>query len=151
MQRDDPLVDRAGVLRTGRQEAGAQSCHPPRARGVHVRAITVRECEFEGEPLFEARVKELPDVREYAESAQEAYALAIDTIETAAAMFTESGRPSPLPAQPQDQYSGRVTLRLPKSLHRALANGAEEEGVSLNQHLVTALVSHARDLPAQRP
>ena len=113
--------------------------------------ITVRECEFEGEPLFEARVKELPDVREYAESAQEAYALAIDTIETAAAMFSESGRAFPLPAQPQDQYSGRVTLRLPKSLHRALANAAEEEGVSLNQHLVTALVSHARDLPAQGP
>ena len=66
---------------------------------------------------------------------QEAYALAIDTIETAAAMFSESGRAFPLPAQPQDQYSGRVTLRLPKSLHRALANAAEEEGVSLNQHL----------------
>ena len=97
------------------------------------------------------KVKELPDVREYAKSAQEAYALAIDTIETAAAMFNESGRLFPIPAQPQDQYSGRVTLRLPKSLHRALANAAEEEGVSLNQHLVTALVSHARDLPAQGP
>ena len=113
--------------------------------------ITVRECEFEGEPLFEARVKELPDVREYAESAQEAYALAIDTIETAAAMFAETGRSFPLPARPQDQYSGRVTLRLPKSLHRALASAAEEEGVSLNQHLVTALVSHARGLPVQGP
>ena len=68
--------------------------------------ITVRECEFKGEPMFEARVKELPDVREYAESAQEAYALAIDTIETAAAMFAETGRPFPLPTRPQDQYSG---------------------------------------------
>ena len=113
--------------------------------------ITVRECEFEGEPLFEARVKELPDVREYAESAPEAYALAIDTIETAATMFAESGRPFPLPTRPQDQYSGRVTLRIPKSLHRELASAAEEEGVSLNQHLVTTLVSHARDLPAHGP
>ena len=113
--------------------------------------ITVRACEFEGEPLFEARVKELPDVREFAGSAQEAYALAIDTIETAAAMFAETGRPFPLPVRPQDQYSGRVTLRLPKSLHRALANAAEDEGVSLNQHLVTALVSHTRGLPAQGP
>ena len=111
--------------------------------------ITVRECEFEGEPLFEARIKELPDVREFAESAQEAYALAIDTIETAAAMFAETGRPFPPPVRPQDRYSGRVTLRLPKSLHRELASAAEEEGVSLNQHLVTALVSHARGLPAQ--
>ena len=70
--------------------------------------ITVRGCEFEGEPLFEARAKELPDVREFAESAQEAYALASDTIETAAAMFAETGRPFPLPLRPQDQYSGRV-------------------------------------------
>ena len=113
--------------------------------------ITVRECEFEGEPLFEARIKELPDVREFAESAQDAYALAIDTIETAAAMFAETGRPFPLSVRPQDQYSGRVTLRLPKSLHRELASAAEEEGVSLNQHLVTALVSHARGVPAQDP
>ena len=58
----------------------------------------MRECVFEGEPLFEARVKELPDVREYAESAQEAYDLTIDTIETAAWMFAETGRPFP-PAQ----------------------------------------------------
>ena len=113
--------------------------------------ITVRGCEFEGEPLFEARVKELPDVREFAESAQQAYSLAIDTIETAAAMFAETGRPFPLPLRPQEQYSGRVTLRLPKSLHRALASAAEEEGVSLNQHLVTALVRHTRGLPAQGP
>ncbi|MDE0024445.1 MAG: toxin-antitoxin system HicB family antitoxin [Spirochaetaceae bacterium] len=101
--------------------------------------ITVRECVFEGEPLFEARVKELPDVREYAESAQEAYDLAIDTIETAAGMFAETGRPFPPPTSPQDEFSGRVTLRIPRSLHRALASAAEDEGVSLNQHLVTAL------------
>ena len=101
--------------------------------------ITVRECAFDGESLFEARVKELPDVREYAESAREAYDLAIDTIETA------------FPASPQDQFSGRVTLRLPKSLHRALASAAEDEGVSLNQHLVTALACHMRNVPARPP
>ena len=59
----------------------------------HAYNITVREFVFEGEALFEARVKELPDVREYAESAQEAYELAIDTIETAAATFAETNRP----------------------------------------------------------
>ena len=101
--------------------------------------ITVRECVFDGESLFEARVKELPDVREYAESAREAYDLAIDTIETA------------FPASPQDQFSGRMTLRLPKSLHRALASAAEDEGVSLNQHLVTALACHMRNVPARPP
>ena len=101
--------------------------------------ITVREIVFDGDPHFEARVKELPDVREYAASAGDAYALAIDTIETAAAMFAEEGRSFPSPALLQDDFSGRVTLRLPKSLHRALANTAKNEGVSLNQHLVNVL------------
>jgi predicted HicB family RNase H-like nuclease len=36
-------------------------------------------------------------------------------------------------------YSGKVNLRMPKSLHRDLARRAEEEGVSLNQFMVVAL------------
>lgn len=36
---------------------------------------------------------------------------------------------------------GRVTLRLPESLHASLAERAEQEGVSLNQLLVYALTS----------
>ena len=64
--------------------------------------ITVREIVFDGDPHFEARVKELPDVREYAGSAGEAYDLAIDAIETAAVMFAEEGRSFPSPAVLQD-------------------------------------------------
>ena len=101
--------------------------------------ITVREIDFDGTPHFEARVKELPDVREYGASYGEAYELAIDTVETAAAMFEEDGRSFPQPAVVQEDYSGRVTLRLSKSLHRALASSAVDEGVSLNQHLVNVL------------
>ena len=101
--------------------------------------ITVREIDFDGDPHFEARVKELPDVREYGASYGEAYELAIDTIETAATMFDEEGRSFPPPAVLQDDFSGRVTLRLSKSMHRALAYSAQDEGVSLNQHLVNVL------------
>ena len=46
--------------------------------------ITVRRAEVEGEVCFEARVKELPDLIEYADTAEEAYALAVDGIETTA-------------------------------------------------------------------
>ena len=60
--------------------------------------ITVRQIDFDGDSHFEARVKELPDVREYAASADEAHRLAIDTIETAAAMFAEEVRSFPSPA-----------------------------------------------------
>jgi predicted HicB family RNase H-like nuclease len=105
--------------------------------------ITVRKGLFDGEECFEARIAELPDVAEYADSFAEAYNLAIDTIETTAELLTEQGKPMPPPIIPADDYSGRVTLRLSKSLHRALAKTADDEGVSLNQHLTNILNYYA--------
>lgn len=105
--------------------------------------ITVRKGFFDGEICYEARVAELPDVAEYADSFEEAYALAIDTIETTAEIFAAQGKPMPAPMVPVDEYSGRVTLRLAKSLHRSLAEAADKEGVSLNQHLTNILNYYA--------
>lgn len=51
--------------------------------------ITIRRAEFDGKTLYEAKVKELPDVAEYAESYEEAYALVLDSIETTAQVFAE--------------------------------------------------------------
>jgi predicted HicB family RNase H-like nuclease len=101
--------------------------------------ITVRKGLFDGEECFEARIAELPDVAEYADSFAEAYNLAIDTVETTAEIFAEQGTHLPPPIVPADDYSGRVTLRLSKNLHRALAKMADDEGVSLNQHLTNIL------------
>ena len=44
----------------------------------------------------------------------------------------------PLPSYPEE-YSGRFNLRLPRSLHHALAEAAECEGVSLKQYVVSLL------------
>lgn len=49
----------------------------------------------------------------------------------------------PAPIIPADDFSGRVTLRLAKSLHRSLAQAADREGVSLNQHLTNILNCYA--------
>jgi predicted HicB family RNase H-like nuclease len=105
--------------------------------------ITVRKGHFDGEECFEARITELPDVAEYADTFEEAYALAIDTIEVTAELFAELGKPMPPPIIPANDYSGRVTLRLSKSLHRMLAQTADNEGVSLNQHLTNILNYYA--------
>lgn len=102
-------------------------------------SIAVRRGEFEGEICFEASVKELPDITEYADSFEEAYALAIDSIETTMEIFAEKGRDMPVPNIPANDYSGRVTLRLPKSLHRSLSDMSHEEGVSLNLYLCNVL------------
>ncbi|WP_089725413.1 toxin-antitoxin system HicB family antitoxin [Candidatus Thiosymbion oneisti] len=106
---------------------------------AHAYNITVRCGEFEGEILYEARVKELPDLVEYGETFEEAYRLALDAIETTAGVCAEKGLAMPAAMVPAEDYSGRVTLRLAKSLHRALAAAADSEGVSLNQHLVNIL------------
>ena len=40
---------------------------------------------------------------------------------------------------PTIEYSGQFKLRLPKSLHRSLAQHSKEEGVSMNQYCVYLL------------
>lgn len=117
----------------------------PNAYGIEVRRRTI-----DGEAVFEARVRELPDVAEYADTAEEAYALALDTIAATAKMLAERGKAIPAPVEPVDEWSGRVTLRVPKSLHRALAAAADAEGCSLNQHIVNVLGYFAGYAHAQR-
>jgi len=101
--------------------------------------VSIRRGKFGGEICYEARVKELPDLAEYGDSFKEVYDLAIDAIEATAEIFAEKGRAMPKPHEDQYDFSGRVTLRIPKSLHRSLANSAEDEGVSLNHYLVSIL------------
>ena len=50
----------------------------------------------------------------------------------------EMGQDIPLP-RTEEEYSGRILLRLPRSLHRRLAQAARREGVSLNQYIVSLL------------
>ncbi len=106
----------------------------------HEYAITVRKVIIDEEKLFEALVRELPYVAEYADTFEEAYQLAIDTIQTSMEMFTKKGKPFPPPSQPEeDEYSGRITLKLPKYLHRQIALAALHEELSLNQYILSLL------------
>jgi antitoxin HicB len=65
----------------------------------------------------------------------------------------DRGHSIPLPSYPEEEYSGQFRVRLPKSLHRRLAESAAVEGVSLNQYVVMLLTrgeSEARTA-RQRP
>lgn len=105
--------------------------------------ISLRQIGTSDEPLFEARVREFPDAIDYAEDREEAYELVIDTIEASLEVLQERGKQPPEPVEPIDDYSGRITLRVPKALHRRLAEQAEHESISLNQYLVSLLAYHA--------
>ncbi len=47
-------------------------------------------------------------------------------------------------------YSGQFRLRVPRSLHAKLAEGAEAEGVSLNTYAVSLLARGVGELAASR-
>jgi antitoxin HicB len=53
-------------------------------------------------------------------------------------MLEEDGSPIPIP-RPQPSHSGQLRLRMPKSLHQAMAARADQEGVSLNALALTYL------------
>jgi hypothetical protein len=50
--------------------------------------------------------------------------------------------PEPPVGPQRREYSGKFNVRVPKSLHAALASEAEAEGVSLNQLVVAKLALH---------
>jgi predicted HicB family RNase H-like nuclease len=102
-------------------------------------AITVRKVRIEGEDLWRATVRELPDVAEFADTREIAISLATDAIESLMEDAKVEGRPFPEPIEDDDEYSGRVTVRLPKSVHRAVALQADEEGISINSYIIASL------------
>jgi len=63
----------------------------------HEYGITVKKVVIDSKRFFEAKVKELPYVAEYADTFEEAYQLAIDTIQTSMEMFAEKNQPFPPP------------------------------------------------------
>ena len=50
--------------------------------------------------------------------------------------------PDPPVGPQRREYSGKFNVRIPKSLHAALASEAEAEGVSLNQLVLAKLTLH---------
>src|SRR3712207_8363332 len=51
---------------------------------------------------------------------------------------------------PEPTHSGKLTVRMPPSLHRRLAEQADAEGVSINQWMVTLLAAGAGERTGDR-
>jgi antitoxin HicB len=52
----------------------------------------------------------------------------------------EQGKEIPLPFSYIENYKGRITVRVPKTMHKDLIEEANEEGISLNQYLIYIIV-----------
>lgn len=106
--------------------------------------ITIRREEDDGEFLYVGRVAEFPNISAFEETFEAARALVLDSIQTLKKIADETKVEFPLPYPvPSDEFSGRVTLRLPKSLHAKISRIAAEEDISVNQYLVTAVAYYA--------
>ena len=98
--------------------------------------------EDEGEALFYVlRYKDFENVIGVGETMEEALAVGKEALEAELAFLAEQGKPAPKPTvtNPLTDVSGRVTLRMPKTLHRKLILRSEEERVSLNTTILAAL------------
>lgn len=84
------------------------------------------------------RVKELPGCMSQGDTTEEAIEMIHDAMRDWISVALEDGIPIPEPRS-DEEYSGKFVVRVPRSLHRQLAEAAEREGVSLNQFINVAL------------
>ncbi|MCK4694563.1 MAG: type II toxin-antitoxin system HicB family antitoxin [Candidatus Cloacimonetes bacterium] len=89
---------------------------------------------------FFIKVKELEGCMSQGDTIEEAYNMIKDAMNAWLDVAIEEGDKIPLPESMQEvNYSGKISLRMPKSLHKKLTENAKVEGVSLNSYLVTTL------------
>lgn len=104
----------------------------------------------DGAVYWFARVRELPGCMTEADSFE-----ALDgMIQEAMTAWLEDaladGDPIPEP-RPAEEYSGKFVIRLPRSLHRDLAQTAVQEGVSLNAFVTAALARAVGQTTGKQP
>ncbi len=114
--------------------------------------VEIVECEEGG---YFARVPDLPGCMTQAESMKELLENVREAKEVWLQGALEAGEEIPLPGG-EGRCSGRLLLRMPRSLHARLVRDAEREGVSLNQYVVSRLSETmpsfiASDRPSRRP
>lgn len=85
-----------------------------------------------------ARIVELPGCMTEGGTPAEAFANLDDAMRSWIEVKLEDGDAIPEPFT-TDSYSGKFLTRVPRSLHRELAQRADREGVSLNQFVLSTL------------
>lgn len=92
----------------------------------------------EEEGGFALRCPELPGCITCAETMEEGLAMIEDAKRCWLTAALEDGFQIPEPVK-LEEYSGQFKLRIPRSLHRQLAQRSSEEGISMNQYCLYLL------------
>jgi antitoxin HicB len=94
-----------------------------------------------GDDGYFARVEDLPGCVAWASNVEDLW----PAVKQAKRAWIEDalqkgmGIPEPRKSEENLEYSGRILVRMPKTLHRDLTIKAHQEGVSLNHLMITAL------------
>lgn len=98
----------------------------------------VEVVEDKAEGGFTLHCPELPGCMTCADTVEQGFQLLEDAKKCWFTACLEDNIAIPEPAKLED-YSGQFKLRLPKSLHKLLAQRSREEGISMNQYCVYLL------------
>jgi len=87
---------------------------------------------------FGAFIEEIPDVSAYGENQETAVAELRTVFEDWKQIAIEKGLHIPPPYDARE-YSGKFLLRVPKTLHKQIAERAKEDNISINQEVLYCL------------
>ena len=102
----------------------------------------------EGDHYWVAEIPDLPGCVADGETPDEAVASIQEAKRLWIEARLENGHQVPEPTDARG-YSGRLLLRMPKSLHRRLATQSRREGTSLNMYIVSLLSGRSPDTAAE--
>ncbi len=88
---------------------------------------------------YAVEIPELPGCLSQGETLEDALQMLEDAKRAWIDVALQDGDTIPEPSKGIDDYSGKLNIRIPKSLHRTLSEKAKEEKVSLNQYILYQL------------
>jgi|SRR5947209_16688063 len=99
---------------------------------------------------YTAEIVEFPGCVTQGETLEETHANLEDAARSWLEAVIEEGQVVPEPLAAADEFSGKVVLRLPKSLHCKASRYADRESVSLNTLLVAAIAQYVGERAVER-
>lgn len=107
------------------------------------------DADEDGVTGWVAEIPDLPGCVSQGATPEEAVERVRDAMAGWVSVALQDGLDIPLPRR-EPTHSGRVLVRMPPTMHAYLVDLAEQEGVSLNQLIVTALAFDAGRRSAKR-
>lgn len=98
----------------------------------------IKKVDDESGSYFVGSFLEIPEAKTNADDIMSLQDRMQEVLELSIERRIQDGEVVPLPFD-DDDFSGKFTLRLPKSLHKLLSIQAEKEGISLNQYALYKL------------